>query len=141
MKDALEAILDRLGPAAGVDHSVARLIQSQLEDLGELAQLAAGEPCPLGELLVDSGALDASRLHMVLEEQVVTKELFGEVLVRQGSLSAAQRDIALEFQRHQREMAAEGRGLRLGRILLARGDVTTEQLGAALIRQRGSGRK
>jgi hypothetical protein len=71
----------------------------------------------------------------------VTGERFGEVLVRHGDLSAAERDIALEFQRHQRERDAAEGSLRLGTILLARGDVTPEQLEAALVRQRGSGRK
>jgi len=110
---------------------------------------------PLGELLIDDGALTSDELDLALAEQRRTGRLIGEILVQSGFVSpfaltralAGQHGVELEPAREeagrpkkkQPATSAPPRWRPLGKLLLEKEFLTISQLEWALCEQRESG--
>lgn len=108
-------------------------------DPDALCRLAAGPALRLGELVAEADPARAARVAEALEDARNSGRLIGETLVEKGVLSPAELATLLRFQRHQRREAPTDERFRLGRILVAQGRITDEQLREALARQREIG--
>lgn len=115
-------------------------LQSALSSPERILATAAGPREPLGVLLLAGGCITPAQLEDALAEQDRTGARLGRVAVRWGWLDEPGLEQLLSLQR-QLEHAPPGPGpLRLGRILVLLGAITTGQLDAALARQTGTGR-
>lgn len=101
-------------------------------------------PLPLGGLLCAAGLIHPAELDAALQVQQATGERLGETLVRRTSVNAKDTAAALMVQRKVRDALGRRRksrdhvlpeGLRLGEILVARGDLAPNALEKALSHQ------
>ena len=99
---------------------------------------------PLGELLVERGALDRHELDHWLKEQRLSGLLLGELLVRHRVVSPMEVAAALAVQRgadHVANGIENGRHQQLGRILVERDLLTESGLQRVLLEQQRTGDK
>lgn len=97
---------------------------------------------PLGELLVERGALDQYELDHWLKEQRLSGLLLGELLVRHRVVSPMDVAAALAVQRGAENVASgieNGRNQQLGRILVERDLLTESGLQRVLLEQQRTG--
>jgi hypothetical protein len=137
----ITALLLKLGVAEPEDPLRVPGLPACFADPNSALALAAGVPARLGELLIDAKRLVAEQIAEALEEQECTDEKLGAVLVRLGYLSIAERDFVLDFQRRQSGEGAASEKLRLGKILVATGDIRESELCEALAKRRDTGRR
>ena len=126
-------MLSGLGVSLGAEILAALGLESDLGRIDSLKSLAAGERQRLGELLQTAQRLTREQLEDALAEQRKTGAQIGAILVRRGLISVAESELVLAFQQQQARHAAHAPGkLQLGNILVARGDITRDQLAHAL---------
>ncbi len=97
---------------------------------------------PLGELLVERGALDQYELDHWLKEQRLSGMLLGELLVLHRVVSPMDVAAALAVQRGAENVASgieNGRNKQLGRILVERDLLTESGLQRVLLEQQRTG--
>lgn len=97
---------------------------------------------PLGEVLVERGALDRHELDYWLKEQRLSGLLLGELLVRHRVVSPMEVAAALAVQRGADNVASgieNGRHQQLGRILVERDLLTESGLQRVLLEQQRTG--
>ena len=97
---------------------------------------------PLGELLVERGALDQYELDHWLKEQRLSGMLLGELLVRRRVVSPMEVAAALAVQRGADHVAGgieHGHNQQLGRILVDRDLLTESGLQRVLLEQQRTG--
>ena len=97
---------------------------------------------PLGELLVERGALDQYELDHWLKEQRLSGMLLGELLVRHRVVSPMEVAAALAVQRGADHVAGgieNGHNQQLGRILVERDLLTESGLQRVLLEQQRTG--
>ncbi|GAB3630571.1 hypothetical protein PTE30175_03218 [Pandoraea terrae] len=99
---------------------------------------AAGERERFGELLVLGGKITPDQLADALSEQCATGERLGHLLTQKGWITNEERDAILAFQAGQ--VGHDG-PLRLGKLLLAAGCISRQQLDDAVTRQKTSPKK
>ncbi len=124
------AVLAGLGVTRGAEIVGALGLESELGQIEKLKALAAGERQRLGELLQTAQRLTPAQLQHALAEQRQSGKQIGSILVEQGLINARESEFVLAFQRSQ---CAHGFGkLQLGKVLVAKGDITRSQLARAL---------
>ncbi len=117
-------------------------IQRDLATLKDALLAVAGDPLPLGELLLLAGRIRSKDIEDALSEQAKTSERLGQIFLKKGLITAAELDVVLEFQRCQRLPPGETASrCRLGEILVASGRITKDQLQDALAAHKDSGKK
>ena len=117
-------------------------IQRDLATLKDALSAAAGNPQPLGELLLSAGRISSKDLEDALSDQAKISERLGQIFLKKGIITADELDAVLEFQRCQRQAPGEtGSRCRLGEILVAAGRITRDQLQDALVIHKDSGKK
>ena len=101
---------------------------------------------PLGEILVERGAITVLQLHAGLRQHERDGRRLGEVLLARGWISATDLIEALAEQqgvasRPESSPSDLSHAVPLGRLLMRRGYLTEAQLDAALADQRRTGKK
>lgn len=128
----LRDILATLGIAGTVVASPAQESGNQATPLDRVLMLAAGERQRVGELLQAAERITAAQLQQALDEQRRGDGKLGDILVERGLLTPNERDVLLEFQHRQAGAGPQADKLYLGRILVATGQITHNQLADAL---------
>ena len=123
-------MLAGLGVSQGAEIVGALGLESDLGQIEKLKALAAGERQRLGELLQTAQRLTPAQLRDALAEQRQSGKQIGAILVERGLINASESEFVLAFQRSQCEHAV-GK-LQLGKVLVAKGDITRSQLARAL---------
>lgn len=117
-------------------------VQRDLATLKDAFSAAAGDPQPIGELLLSAGRIRSNDIEDALSEQAKTSERIGQIFLKRGLVTASELDAVLEFQRCQRMPPGEAvSSCRLGEILVASGRITKDQLQDALAKHKDSGKK
>lgn len=140
-KERLGEVLIRMGKLGPEEIDVVVSIQGDLASMSGAVKAAAGGRHNLGDLLLKAKRITPEQLGHALIEQQRTGERLGRVFVRQGLLTDGELDAILEFQHHQGGEAPASARLRLGEILVATGQITREQLDAALAQRKASQKK
>lgn len=137
----LGAVLKALGVVAPVDFVSGSGVENHISQLDDLLELAAGERQRIGELLCAAERISAVQLEAALAEQRRSGGMLGDVMVGMGLLAQHELDVVLEFQNRQASLATSTGKLRLGNLLVATGQITNQQLCAALKRQKTHGER
>jgi hypothetical protein len=138
-KELLGQVLVRMGILTAEDIKVPLLAQEHLGNIDDAVKLAAGERQLLGALLVQAGQVTPPQLEQAVAEQQRSGEKLGEVFTRLGILTDPQLKALLNFQNNQGISSVSP--LRLGKLLVATGHITGEQLENALYQQSLSNKK
>jgi hypothetical protein len=139
--DQIGEILVGMGALDRRELSAVLSIQKDLASYNDAVKVAAGVRMLLGELLVKAKRITAGELYLALREQKSTGEKLGEILVRSGLLLENELKTVLAFQRSQQSDARDSSKLRLGKLLVATGQISREQLADVLKRQKLSKKK
>jgi hypothetical protein len=139
--ELLGQVLVRAGILDGIDIIAVLSIQEHIERPEDAVKLAAGIRQMLGSLLIEAGQITPEQLEQAIGEQRKTGEKLGEVLVRLGLLSERQLNSVLDFQQNQSGERQHPSPLRLGELLVSTGQITSEQLQEALLKQAASRKK
>lgn len=136
----LGALLCEMGFLDPATLELALELQSALSSPERILATAAGPREPLGVLLLAGGCITPAQLEDALAEQERTGARLGRIAVRRGWIGEPALERLLSLQRQLGRTPPGPGPLRLGRILVLLGAITTGQLDAALAHQAGTGR-
>lgn len=115
-------------------------LQQHLDSLESAIGVAAGPRSYLGQLLLQANRLTEAHLQILLAEQKQSGKPLGEILIERGILTHAELNALLSFQMRQ-GMQGSDSPLQLGQLLVRTGEISEEQLKAALALQSQTGKR
>lgn len=125
-----------MGALNPLDLKVVLSVQSDLSALDDSVKAAAGVRKVLRELFLKAKRITSEQLDAALKEKYKSGDRLGEVLVRRGLLSENEINAVLTFQQHQSDNLPILKRFRLGGLLVSIGQITKQQLKAAIARQK-----
>lgn len=115
-------------------------LKQHLDSLESAIKVAAGPRSYLGQLLLQANRITEAHLQILLDDQKQSGKPLGEILIERGILTSAELNALLDFQMRQ-NMQGSNSPLQLGQLLVRTGEISEEQLKAALALQSQSGKR
>ncbi|MDD2720221.1 MAG: hypothetical protein PHH47_02790 [Gallionella sp.] len=115
-------------------------LQQHLDSLESAIGVAAGPRSYLGQLLLQANRITEAHLQVLLDEQKQSARPLGEILIERAILTPAELNALLGFQMRQ-SMQGSDSPLQLGQLLVRTGEISEQQLQAALALQSQTGKR
>ena len=139
--DTLGHILSDMHAIEQDELDAALSVKNNLSSTEQLIEVAAGSRGYIGELLMQTGRINREQLKPILEEQDKSDEPLGELLMKHGHINHHELHSLLAYQSAQANSVNNDSPLKLGNLMLTTGKLTSDELNAAVTRQKQTHQK
>jgi hypothetical protein len=140
-RSTVDTIMSALGVRLPAEFLPKLEIEEFLDKRGQIAALETGERQHLGEVLRASENLSPPQSAAALSQQPIDRLSSSERLSGKGPLTPRERVMVLDYQHQEHGLPMVSGKFALGNILVAKDEITRDQLEDALRRQAETGRR